>query len=204
MKFAAIAIGALGYVSARDVVAETWERASSTLADAEETLSEVRKHAAEAAVHESEEVAAAKRSMHDSEKELEKSAEAFREAEEKLMASKDTPADKATIEASFMELPDSFSQFPGVKEDMAAVKSAEKTFKAKMEQLRNQDNDLMKMARQNFAEAGQVAGKIGHLRSSPISFIEQGSMPESFKKVLEAEDNLKKINDELAKEFHLA
>lgn len=210
MKFAAFAISTLSVVSARDVVSETWDKAGSVLANAEETLSEVRKHAEEAAAREAEEVTAAKKSMRDSEKELEKSAQAFKDAEEKLMESSQESTGEKVPEASssFIEFPDSFRQFPGVKEDMEAVKKAEKRFKETMSKLRSQDDDLMKMARQNFADAGKVISKIGGLHSgSPGSLLEEkrsSSMPESFRKVLEAEENLKKINDGIAKEFHLA
>ncbi len=213
MKLAALAVASIGIVSA-DVVSETWDRAGSVMSTAEETLSEVRKHAEEAAARETDDVEAARQSMRDSEQALEKSARVFQDAEKKLLESKenvkDTPSDSVES-SSFLEFPEAFSNLPGVKDDMEKVREAERRYKETMGQLRSQDDDLMNMARKNFADAGSAVSKIGSLRSKQgASFLEMDkrgvsySVPETFRKVLEAEANLKKVNEELAKEFHLA
>ena len=198
----ATAVVAFSSCVAGSVVVDTWKQADELMENSQHKFAEISKHAAEAAVEEQKIADEARKSMHDSADRLKESVEEMEDAKSKLVMP-EISANPVPVDSSFMELPDSFSQFPGVEADMKKVREAEKVYRDKMAKLRETDDDLMKMAKADFQEGRDVVKMVGHLRSKPAassSFIETGTSP--FQKVLDAEKSLKAVNDQLAKDFN--
>lgn len=207
-KLPAFVIGACYATVSDSIVGKVWEKANSVLQSADESLNEVKEHAEEAVKRESKDVEDSRKHLHESADALEKSAAAFREAEAKLQEPVDPRGETASSffqgeDSSFMELPASLMQFPGVAEDMKKVKAAEANFKEKMQKLHEKDDELMALAKKDFAEGRKAIDQIGHLRrekAQPVSFIEKKIMS-PLDRVLEAEKKLKEVNDKLGKDF---
>ena len=208
LKLSTLVVGAC-YASVSDsTVSKVWDKTHSVLQSADESLSEVKEHAEEAIKRESKDVEDSRRHLHESADELEKSAAAFREAEKKLQEPVDPRGSTASSflqgeDSSFLELPDSLMQFPGVAEDMKKVKAAEANFKEKMQKLHEKDDELMALAKKDFAEGRKAIDQVGHLRrekAHPVSFLEKKIMS-PLDRVLEAEKKLKEVNDKLGKDF---
>ena len=193
-------------------VKTVWDEAQAKMKTVDATLSEVRQHTEEAVKRESKDVEETRRHLHESADQLQKSALAFREAEAKLQEPVDPRGEAAVLssflqgdDSSFLELPESLMQFPGVAEDMKKVKAAEENFKEKMKKLHEKDDELMALAKKDFAEGRKAINQIGHLRrdkSQPpaASFLEKKIMS-PLDRVLEAEKKLKEVNDKLGRDF---
>ena len=201
------------YASSVDTeVSGVWDQAKTAMKSVDATLNEVREHTEEAVKHESKDVELSRKHLHESADQLQKSAEAFREAEAKLQEPVD-PRDHAEMissflqgdDSSFLELPESLMQFPGVAEDMKKVKAAEENFREKMKKLHEKDDELMALAKKDFAEGRKAMSQIGHLRrggkqAQPASLLEKKIMS-PLDRVLEAEKKLQEVNDKLGKDF---
>jgi len=211
-RFAAVTFGLVGVASAQQEVQAVWNKATDAVNAAEDTFSQIRKRTEEVVSKESQEVESARKHLHETAHALEKSAEQFREAESHLVEPVDprAPADKdaSSFLESTMELPASLMQFPEVAADMEKVRAAEKDFQEKMKKLHQKDDDLMELARKDFAEGRKAISQIGHLRSNKkvnkhgSSFLETGKkVLTPLDKVLLAEEKLKEANSKLGKDF---
>jgi len=210
LKVSAILASACYASSGEADVRNVWDQAQATIKSADATLSDVREHTEEAVRRESKDVEESRRHLHESADELKKSAQAFKEAEAKLQEPVDPRAEAGAVssflqgdDSSFLELPASLMQFPGVVEDMKKVKAAEENFKEKMHKLHEKDDELMALAKKDFAEGRKAINQIGHLRkdkTKPASFLEKKIMS-PLDRVLEAEKKLKEVNDKLGKDF---
>jgi hypothetical protein len=197
------------YASSGEVdIRNVWDQARATIKSADATLSDVREHTEEAVRRESKDVEESRRHLHESADDLQKSAQAFKEAEAKLQEPIDPRGEAGAVssflqgdDSSFLELPASLMQFPGVSDDMKKVKAAEENFKEKMHKLHEKDDELMALAKKDFADGRKAINQIGHLRKpQPASFLEKKIMS-PLDRVLEAEKKLKEVNDKLGKDF---
>ena len=191
---------------AGSTVEETWKKADHIIEQSAERFAEVHKHADEAASEEQKIADSARQAMHDTADKLKESVDELESARAKLVLPDMKNMPTTITDSSFMELPESFAQFPGVEEDMKKVREAEKVYQEKMNNLRAKDAELMNMAKADFQQGRDVVNMVGNLRSQTktlggSSFLQtQGSTP--FQKVLDAEASLKAVNDQLAKEFN--
>lgn len=190
-------------VNSRGSVEETWKRTDAALQDVNAKFTEVRKRADEAVAEEKKVLKDAKIAAEKSEQVLEHLGEPEKVSEENL---RDLPVDKVKFEpeSSFLEIPDDLKKFPGVEEDMKRAQEAERLFKEKMHNLHEKDEELMAFARTNFAASHNAVKQIGHLRAGGMSSFLQGyQLPPAFAKVREAQEELRKMNENLKKQFHL-
>lgn len=186
----------------------TWKEADKLIEQSQEKLAEVHEHANEAAAEEQQVADAARKAMHDSADNLKVSIDELEAAKAKLTSPSATEREPTSLgDSSFLELPESLAQFPGVADDMKKVRAAEKVYEEKMNLLHQKDDELLKMAQADFQEARDVGSMVGNLRSQTksghrgSSFLEKHSGT-PFQQVLDAEASLKAVNDKLAKEFN--
>ena len=203
------------------VASEKWKKADAALEHIQRKFADIKEHAKEVEDGLLTDEKQEGESLARTETEVHESAVALEESKSKL-ESEETALDnkKDAIEASFLEsadsslleIPESFSKFPKVSDDLAKLKEAEKVYKDKMMLLHQKDDELLQMANKDFADSHKAAASIGHFRGSgngrnvhsPSSFVQQDEMPVAFQRILKAEDALRAVNDKLARDFHLA
>ena len=190
---------------------ETWRKADARMEAMRKSFAEVRDHAHKVVEDEQRAMMAAEASEKKSEEALENSESDLEKSEAKLAQSKARVSTPTKMEeSSFLEIPDSLSKYPKVAEDMKKVRDAERVYKDKMKALHEKDSELMALAKQDFADSKSALNLMGNLRTqrkhraSGSSFVETQELPPAFARILKAEAELKKVNDDLAKEFNFA
>ena len=190
-------------------VAETWQKADATLEQTKEKFSVVHKHADAVAAEEARILASSKQALAASADELKRSADAYKASEDSLVAPPAaTAVEPVLAESSFLEIPEGFAKFPGVADDMKKVREAERVYKEKMQKLHEKDDELMALARSSFQDSKSAASLVNTLRAETnhvrgsSSFLQTGKVNPAFERILKAEDALRAVNKQLAKDFN--
>lgn len=198
-------------------VDETWKKADAAIEQVQKKFADIKEHAQEVekSIAEDKKMEATK--VSESEAELKRSEAAVRESEkvleenakEALVKQKEIDSSFLQMpESSFMEIPDSLAKFPKVAEDMEKLKEAEKVYNDKMKALHQQDDELLAMANKDFEDSRKSAELMGNLRTQhrkeASSFIQKDDLPAAFQRILQAEADLQKVNQQIAHDFNLA
>ena len=190
---------------------ETWMKADARMDAMRKSFAEIRDHAHKVVEDEQRAMAKAEADAAQSESELKKSESALVMNEEDLAKTEAKLSVPVKVEesSSFMEISDVLSKYPKVAEDMKQVREAERVYKEKMQALHDKDAELMSLAKKDFEDSKNAVHMMGNLRTQrkhrgASSFVQMEELPPAFARVLKAEAELKKVNDDLAKEFNFA
>jgi hypothetical protein len=199
-------------------VDETWKKADAAIEQVQKKFADIKEHAQEVekSIEEDKKEEATRVSQSEEEvkrsKAIEIESEKVLEENAKKALVKQKEIDSSFLqlpESSFMELPDSLEKFPKVAEDMERLKEAEKVYNQKMKALHQQDDELLAMANKDFEDSRKSAELIGNLRAQhrkeATSFVQKDDdLPAAFQRILQAEADLQKVNQQIARDFNLA
>jgi hypothetical protein len=210
----------LARIGTASQVENTWQKAEAVLTQVKEKMSHVQEHAQEVAAELTTRKEEELQKLNESEAALKKTeasaAQGEMQAEEEAAAVEKERDElessflQTGIDSSFLEIPPALAKFPKVSEDMKALHQAEEVYNEKMRILHQKDEELLAMANKDFSDSHQAVAMMGHLRSQqtkrkPVSsFVQKDEMPEAFKRILKAEEDLKAVAAGIARDFHLA